>query len=73
MAKNTTKAQDGAKPPMGSELTATPTIRARVLVSCAYGECDDVIEIDAELVDSLVGVVDTDPAAVAYAETLTKD
>ncbi|SFM63770.1 hypothetical protein [Rugamonas rubra] len=56
-----------------SKAKAPSTVKARVLVVCDYGTCNDVIEIDAELVDSLAGVVDTDPAAVAYAETLTKD
>ena len=51
---------------------APQTVRARVLVNCAYGNCDDVIEIDADLAATLAGTVDTDPAAVAYAETLTK-
>lgn len=49
------------------------TVRARVLVASAYGDCNDVIEIDAELAETLAGVVDTDPAAVAYAESITKE
>jgi hypothetical protein len=72
MSKKITASLDGAGAD-APESGLPSTIRARVLVSCAYGECDDVIDIDAELVDSLAGVVDTDPAAVAYAETLTKD
>jgi len=47
-------------------------VKARVLVDCDLGRCDDVVEIDAALVASLGGVVDTDPAAVAYAESLRK-
>ena len=45
-------------------------IKARVLVAGAYGNCNDVIEIDAELASTLVGTVDADPVAVAYAESL---
>lgn len=48
-------------------------VRARVLVDCAYGKPDEVIDIAADLIDSLAGVVDADPAAVEYAESLTKE
>ncbi len=56
-----------------SKAKAADIVKARVLVACDYGKCDDVIEIDADLAATLVGTVDTDPAAVAYAETLKKD
>ena len=55
------------KPEPGDEPS---TARVRVLVNCAYGAPDDVVEIDSALIESLVGVVDADPSAVAYAETL---
>lgn len=45
-------------------------VKARVLVACAHGQPDDVIELAAELAETLVDVVDTDPAAVKYAESL---
>lgn len=45
-------------------------IKARVLVACDYGNPGDVIEIEAELAETLKSVVDTDPAAVEYAESL---
>lgn len=45
-------------------------IKARVLVAGPHGECNDVIELDATLAATLVGTIDTDPAAVAYAESL---
>lgn len=45
-------------------------MEARVLKDCAYGTCNDVIEIDQALVKSLESVVDTDPVAVAYAKSL---
>ncbi|PIG31067.1 hypothetical protein CLU93_5419 [Janthinobacterium sp. 35] len=48
-------------------------VKARVLVAGPHGECNDVIELDADLATTLVGTVDTDPAAVAYAESLIKE
>ncbi|NHZ78438.1 hypothetical protein F2P44_03940 [Massilia sp. CCM 8695] len=45
-------------------------VRVRVLVQCEHGNCNDVVEIDAALLDGLVGVVDPDPSAVAYAISL---
>jgi len=50
--------------------TEAKKLKGRVLVDGAYGKCDDVIEIDEKEVKALAGVVDTDPAAVAYAESL---
>jgi hypothetical protein len=50
--------------------TEAKKLKARVLVDGAYGKCDDVVEIDEKEVKALAGVVDTDPAAVAYAESL---
>ncbi|MGO4379691.1 hypothetical protein AB4Z19_15555 [Pseudoduganella sp. RAF19] len=47
-------------------------VRARVLVDGAFGKVNDVVEVDAEQLDSLTGVVDADEAAVAYAESLAK-
>ena len=46
--------------------------KARVLLDCAYGKVDEVIEIEAAdlAVAQASGHVDTDPAAVAYAESL---
>lgn len=48
-------------------------IKVRVLVAGAHGNCNDVIELDAELAATLAGIVDADPAAVAYAESLIKE
>ena len=45
-------------------------VKARVLVNCDLGKPNDVVEIDADQVKSLEGVVDTAPAAVKYAESL---
>jgi len=55
-----------AKTPKAAE----GTVKVRVLLDCAHGKCNDVVELDAALAASLVGQVDTDPAAVEYAESL---
>ncbi len=47
-------------------------VKARVLRDCVYGKCDDVVSLDAELVASLHGVLDANPAAVEYAESLAQ-
>lgn len=53
------------------ETTGNAT-RVRVLCDCIFGKVDDVIELPTEqLAEALAqGVVDGDPAAVAYAESL---
>lgn len=48
-------------------------VKVRVLVACALGKCDDVVEIDAADVKALAGTVDADPKAVAYAESLVTE
>jgi hypothetical protein len=45
-------------------------VKARVLVDCELGKVNDVVEVDAKQAKALAGVVDTDPDAVAYAESL---
>jgi hypothetical protein len=47
-------------------------VKARVLVDCELGKCNDVVEVDAKQVKALTGTVDADPDAVSYAESLTK-
>lgn len=47
-------------------------VKARVLLDCALGKPNDVVEIDAKQQVEFEGAVDTDPAAVAYAESLSK-
>ena len=54
------------------EQSAGSTVKARVLISSPYGEPNDVIELDGKLAATLGDVLDTDPAAVAYAESLQK-
>lgn len=45
-------------------------IKVRVLVNCEHGAPNDVVELPATEVKALGEVVDADPAAVAYAESL---
>lgn len=47
-------------------------IKARVLVECDLGKANDVIEIDPAKVKALGDKIDTDPSAIAYAESLKK-
>lgn len=49
------------------------TVRGRVLLECAYGKPNDVVDVAVDLISSLVGVIDTDPDAVAYADSLKKE
>lgn len=44
-------------------------VKVRVLVDCEHGKSGDVAVVDAKIVDSLAGVVDANPDAVAYAES----
>ncbi|CAN7738755.1 hypothetical protein [Duganella sp. LjRoot269] len=63
----------GAEGTNPDEQEQAVTVRARVLVSCAYGNCNDVIDIDQALAETLAGQLDTNPAAVEYAESLVKE
>jgi len=57
--------------PDASEPEAQPElVKARVLAASAYGQPNEVIEIDAALAKAIPDVVDTSPEAVAYAESL---
>jgi hypothetical protein len=47
-------------------------VKARVLVDCDLGNCNDVVAVDETSLESLAGVVDAEPAAVTYAESLAK-
>jgi len=55
-----------------SQVIGDGQLKARVLVSGAYGNCDDVVVIDATDVERLAGIVDATPASVEYAESLAK-
>lgn len=50
--------------------TTQAKVKARVLVKCEHGNPDEIVELDAAEAKALAGIVDTDPAAVAYAESL---
>jgi hypothetical protein len=56
-----------------AQKTADGAVKARILVECEHGKPNDVVEIDAALVEGLAGVVDTDPAAVEYAASLAAE
>lgn len=46
-------------------------VKARVLSHCEHGAPNDVVELPADVAKPLDGVViDTSPAAVAYADSL---
>ena len=45
-------------------------IKVRILARCEHGEPNDVVELSPAEVKALDGVVDADPAAVKYAESL---
>ena len=57
---------------MATKKQTADKTKARVLLDCAFGKVDEVIEIEAAdlAVAQASGHVDTDPAAVAYAESL---
>lgn len=42
-------------------------VRARVLCACDLGAPNDVVDVPAQLVEDRADVLDSDPAAVAYA------
>lgn len=67
--------------PNPSDPTAAPpaapaakSVKVRVLVDCLYGRCDDVVTLAADVAKAAAeaGQVDTDKAAVAYAQSLKK-
>ncbi len=45
-------------------------VKARILVDCDLGKINEVVVVDEAALKGLVGVVDADPAAVSYAESL---
>lgn len=54
-------------------VTPGDKVKVRVLSDCYLGKCNDVVEIDGAELEGLDGMVDADPDAVAYAETLQKE
>lgn len=53
-----------------NEIVGEDQIKVRILIDCYLGSPNDVVVIDAATAKSLKGLVDPDPAAVAYAESL---
>ena len=54
-----------------TDTSDTPkTVKARVLLDCQFGKCNQVVEVDVKELAGAVGMLDPDPSAVAYAETL---
>lgn len=45
-------------------------VKARVLVDCAFGKVDDVVEVTAAEAKDHASDLDAHPDAVAYAESL---
>jgi hypothetical protein len=54
------------------EAETSGTVKVRLLQDCPYGQVNDVVFIESVLVPgySKARMVDADPAAVAYAESL---
>ena len=48
-------------------------VKVRILVDCYLGKCNEVVEVDGAELDGLNGIVDADPEAVAYAQSLQKE
>ena len=73
---NQTKAPSGAFFTPQGNLMATKKLpqatKVRVLVAGAFGQPDDVVELDGEALAQAIasGQVDAHPEAVAYAESL---
>lgn len=55
---------------MAKKKAAEGQVKARVLVDCHLGKIDEVVTLEATEVAQCAGLVDADPAAVAYAESL---
>ena len=55
---------------MAKKDATTGTVKARVLLDCDLGKCNEVVEISSDRLAELAGVVDADSGAVAYAESL---
>lgn len=68
--------QPAAAPPPPPPESKTPkAVQARVLVECAHGQPNDLVELAPAAAKQAEkeGLVDTDKAAVAYAKSLKAD
>ena len=63
------KPTDANPPPQAGLFGSGGTVRARVICAGTFGAVDDVVEVAAEMA-AQSDELDTDPAAVAYAESL---
>ncbi|WP_137171430.1 hypothetical protein [Massilia sp. HP4] len=61
------------KAPTADDPVPAALVKARVLVAGAYGQCNDVVEVDADTAKALPDVLDITPEAVAYAESLAAE
>lgn len=57
----------------GAETSLDGGVKARVLVDCDLGKCNDVVTISGALAEAMADLIDTDPAAVEYAESTAKE
>lgn len=59
---------------MSDNQKASKQRKARVLLDCAYGKCNDVITADAGEIDAgeKAGQLDSSKAAVEYAEQIQR-
>lgn len=76
-AAGTSNATPPPPPPVkpGKAPKAEAPTKVRVLVDCALGNVNDVVELAAGQAKAAAaqGLVDTDPAAVAYAQSLDQN
>ena len=54
---------------MATKPKADSVVKARVLVDCEHGKCNEVVTVAASVAESSPEL-DADPSAVAYAESL---
>jgi hypothetical protein len=56
------------------KITATDPIKVRVLTPCRFGNTNDVVTLDVPTAQAAQdeGLVDTNPDAVAYAESIAQ-
>jgi len=61
------------QPKAGSAAAPEGEVKARLLVDCGLGKCNEVVLVDAAQLEALADIVDADPAAVEYAESIAKE
>ena len=69
------KAELANTPPAAAAKKPAKVVKARVLTVCAYGEANDLVELDADEAKSAEseGLIDTNKAAVQYAASLEQN